>query len=413
MSNNPRLDQKIIKELFPHHIAANCKPDGRMLEYFSAIARKPTPTEGRKLRDLYTLAKVDWSNYLGFIRHQGNTSSCIMQATVACLDILKEFERAHSPNLSAWWLVYVYWSSCTHEQPYDPNFPTPVHSQGDVAITYGCCSEASYSSRVNLPPPVPGEEQRKEALLSKLGSQEPLFTGPSLDVVKGLLSKGPVWTMCGGHSMALVGYDDSASLCKFADSYGDRVDGGFRYWPYSKMNSLLPGMLVRPMINAATPADAFRYTGYVKLRHKISRRYVTVSVGVTGQKEVLIWPQSESSMSGDDSECLVFRFPLPSYAAENWPPGYLHKYLKLRHDWYVKVTEISLTPSSEIMGCVEEIRFYDRLKSVAPGGYCFQTPQDILRGSAIVIRPMKALKPKPKPKYPKPKKPKPRRPVIV
>jgi hypothetical protein len=186
--------------------------------------------------------------------------------------------------------------------------------------------------------------------------------------------------------MALVGFDNNVSQCKFVDSYGDRTDGGFRYWSYSTMISRLPCMLVRPMINAPTPADALRYTGFIRLRHKVSRSFVTVGIGVTGQEEKIIWPAPGSAMALDDSEYLSLRFPLPSYASSYWPPKLARESMKPHYDWYVRITETSPNPSTEIMGCVEEIVLYDRLESVITGGHWFNANQDIARGASIIIR---------------------------
>jgi hypothetical protein len=384
LTENKRKKLAIIEDAFPHHVTGKCKPDMREINKLVSSARRLTAVEVRRLKLLALLPSVDWSRYLGFIRNQGGTPTCQMQAYVACLDILKECEKPNSPNLSAWFWAYGYWSCVTEEYAPDPNIPPKLDDEIDVAIVYGCCSEASFSSRTNLPVSIPTADQVAEAALSKLGEKQQPLTGLSLDQVKSYLNEGPLMTLWNGHCMALVGYDDAKSQVKFVNSWGDRDNGGFKYWNYSDIESRLSAtegpILIQPMKNTATPVEAFPYTGRIKLRHKISRSYVTVSLGVPGEQEVLIWGLPESSMKTDNSEYLVFRFPLPAYAASYWPPSRLHK-------WFVRVTDTSPNPSSEVMGCVEEIVFHER-KSLSPSGYWFNMNQNIPRGGSILIEPM-------------------------
>src|SRR5512143_1539049 len=134
--------EDMLQKYYPDHLEGNCRPDPGMIEAATRGAQTITPEESAALREQALPPAVDWSSYLTLIRHQGTTSTCVMQALVAGLDILKERERRFSSNHSAWWLVYGYWSCDTGELPPDPVWPRePGIGQGGIAIKYGCCSE--------------------------------------------------------------------------------------------------------------------------------------------------------------------------------------------------------------------------------------------------------------------------------
>lgn len=346
--------EEMLQKYYPDHLEGDCRPDPGMIEAATRGAQTITPEESAALREQALPPAVDWSRYLTLIRHQGTTSTCIMQALVAGLDILKERERRFSPNHSAWWLVYGYWSCATGELPPDPVWPRePGIGQGGIAIKYGCCSEASYSSRINLSlspptsPPVPTNDQRREAAGSKLKSQD-LKTNASVADLKGYINMGPVWQLFGGHAMTFVGYDDSTSQFKLVNSYGDVTNGGFQYISYQAMAGMLPNMLLRPMVNQPTPPTSYVYTGQIKLSHNQNRNHVTVAVGVEGHPEVEVWGLPGSTMAGDQSRHLVFNFPLPSYAGTHWPPSDINQ-------WFVRVTDHTPNPSNAQVGTIEDL----------------------------------------------------------
>lgn len=365
----PNDVKKISPGLHAQH-PETCTVDSQLINVLTRMARKLTPAELHDISQHVLPAAVDWSRFCTLIRDQGTTSTCIVQALAACVDILKERERRFSPNNSAWFIAYVYWVCQTHELPPDPRFPGPVDGQGGVLVHNGCCSESSYSSRKNYVPanptagtPIhmapPPDAAVTEAAGSKIAAH-PVHDGPTLIALKYFLSKGPVWEMCGGHAMCFVGYNDATQQFKLVDSAGDRANGGFRYWSYSEITALLPGMRISPLINAHTPSTSYEFVGRIRFRHEVARGLVRVLVGTSTSGEVEVWPTPDVFMNGDKSQHLTLTFPLPAFAAAHWPPSALNQ-------WYVRFIETSSGSGvGSVVGEVEEVSLVQHLPNGTP-----------------------------------------------
>jgi len=326
--------------------------------------------------------KIDFSDYVTFTGNQDGWGGCIGRSIIHCINIIKEKEHPYTPDLSFRYLQYHFEKA---RDEYLEMYPNSTPDQWPpfteyVLMLQGICSEgdlpsdydpairnvsfdaggiASYSYDLS-PLPEPTAENEAEASLYKVRMFN--IQNPGVDDTKKLMQQfGPI-VGCGftenmDHAVSIIGYDDdfqntdgSMGAFKILNSWGDmwspygtwNGDGTCRI-SYKDFNSRFDTL--QYFINYSSDRSSHRdaYTARIRIDHRKWRNMLTVKVGVFGKEPMIVWDRYNNVWNNcfDFSKSLYIDVPLPSYAAEHWPPN------NIQNSWYIEVTNNCWYDSSE------------------------------------------------------------------
>jgi hypothetical protein len=372
------------------------KPDEgdlRMFEEARQVAKSPHPLPPAPAIDLPS--RVDYSPYLTLVRNQDGYGGCGMMTSMALIDILKERERAYSPDLSYKFAGYVYNAAAVWPASF-PSFQDPRVvvdpnvNQLTVLQEYGCCTEATFPTNYDPPnadpagPPPPDQRPPDaafaEAKLYRINKySEFLRPGSAGDVKKWLYGDGdypggPVAALdlYLGHVVAIIGYDDNKiaqdgnmggflAVNSFGDQWGSNGVVFFSYQVFEALLQQQPTMVFRRVENAPTAASTHPFTARFKVLTTGGRRFLTARIGAEGQASAAVWNCPNQVTMKDDSLKLTLDAPLPAYASQCWPPSQLNR-------WFLEFTDTSPGAPSGESGIVQEVELVHRV--MLPGGVC-------------------------------------------
>lgn len=315
------------------------KADPASVAQIKAMARPLSAQELAILSAKTLPGSIDYSPYVTLVRDQVGSSCCIFSGA-ALMDILKERERAYTPDVSAGMIGYAYQVSIGWF-PADPRITIPADGQAGVLKHLGACSESALSSRnadpANPAPPpaaaeIPSDDCINDAPLLRIQDHRvvTLKKSDGLSPLKALLSGGPVGVLHDDHCMALIGYDDATAQFTFQNSWGEHgASRGFVTWTYADTENRLENMSITVLENAPTTPAAYPYVARLRLRTPHGRDNLTISLGVEGQPVSTVWAPPANGFS-DMGDALTIDVPLPGYAASHWPPSQ-------GNQWYVEV----------------------------------------------------------------------------
>ncbi len=315
--------------------------DPATVELIKKQARFMTQQEQVELQNAQLPSVVDYSPYVTLVRDQGSARTCCIQSTAAIVDILKERERAYTPDVSESFISYAYQVSIGY-YPKDSRINIPADGQAGVVEHLGTTTEASFSSR-NYdpsnpgPPPkaaeIPTAQDIAEASRLKIADHKTYKFKKSdgLKPLKTLISRGPVGILSNDHCMAIIGYDDNTSQFTLQDSYGDNsVNRGFVRIGYTDMLNRLEDADFTVINNAPTLPNVYPYVARIKRTTPWGRNKLTIRVGTEGQQPFTVWAPPPYG-ADDDSAILNIDVPLPDYAGLHWPPSEAHP-------WYLEAS---------------------------------------------------------------------------
>jgi hypothetical protein len=174
------------------------------------------------------------------------------------------------------------------------------------------------------------------------------------------------------HCVTIVGYDDKGATTRTVagqtttytgyfrclDSRGDTFNGsGFFNIPYDVAETQFTSFryfLTKPLDTSGTP---YAYTARIRAYCSVGRNCLKIRLGVEGATAgsgghvaQVIWdtPNQDPRNCPDSGRQVVIDVPLPSYAAEHWPPSASNR-------WFIEVlavvnTETTTDVKAEIRG---------------------------------------------------------------
>ena len=324
-------------------------------ELIRESALKARPLDLARYAQLSRPLKVDYAPNVTYIRCQDWGGGCMVYAALYCADIINEWQAPYTPDLS-WQYALRTWDELYSNALRTNAGATPpdlnmVFNPG-IASEGLCRSDSDYLTLV--PPnhpnikaakgdrmywdPAPSAEAKAEAANYKFVISESIT--PSVETLKTLLvAYGPVWSSGpwswnGAHAMAFVGYDEAKKEFKGVDSAGDwRHVRGFWKIPYDKLTEYVTSLRTVQMLPTNRWQGRWAYSSRVRITGAW-RGTFSVNIGVQGQIPETVY-RSYGRM-GDRpyayGERLELDVPLPSYAAQYWPP-------KAAAKWYLQVED--------------------------------------------------------------------------
>lgn len=186
---------------------------------------------------------------VGHIRDQGQTASCVGQASVAGIELVQALEQQPVPRLSA---AHAYWLARAQDGIQTEDEGSYIRSCVKALRKVGCCGETDWPldpARINERPGLTAEMsgirfadityQRvgggAEGLLDALQLGHPVVFGTNVGNAfmywtgdDTLPAPKPTEVMLGGHAMLAAGFDRSGERVRVVNSWGRGYgDNGF------------------------------------------------------------------------------------------------------------------------------------------------------------------------------------------
>lgn len=324
-------------------------------ELMDDLTLRARPLDMRPYVNLIRPLRVDYSDNVTYVRCQNWGGGCMVYASLACADIINEWQAPYTPDLSWQYALRTWDELYASRLRTDPAAGAPdlndVFNPG-VASEGLCRSESDYL--VKVAPnhaaiaavkgdrmywdPAPTAEARAEAANYKFQVSEPIT--PSVETLKTLLlTYGPVWAAGpwwwnGAHAMTVVGYDDSEQKFTVLDSAGDwsHARGMFKM-AYSDCTDYIDSLRTVQPLPTERYQGRWAYSSRIRITGAWRGTY-TVNIGVQGQVPQTVY-RTYGRLSDRPfcyGERLVLDVPLPAYAADFWPPRSDAK-------WYLQVED--------------------------------------------------------------------------
>ncbi len=366
--------------------------DSRLIAQYALEAK---PFDPGLIQNIHSPFVLDYSDYVTLTGNQDGWGGCIGRAIIHCTNIIREMEQPYTPDLSLWHVLYRQYELAGSGEP-----DTKL-----VLENYGMCSEASLPTDYDDATLIkdsngkvtgvdfntmsaPTSLDNLEALqLYRLKTYSDPYKDLSVDEVKDMLyqygplvAAGPLHIIQGpnpaeGHCISIVGYDDVQKLFKCLNSWGDYWNGnGYFYLPYDDFSYNIEWVRYIEIMPTDRSLTQYAYTARIHVdMNGISRNKLTVKVGVEGEQPLVVWDTPNEQNCVDNSRTLCIDVPLPSYAAQNWPPAD-------NAQWYVEITNHASGSYHDAV--VKEITLA-RLYKNSDGSYASETFQPKTIGTRV------------------------------
>jgi PKD repeat protein len=337
-----------------------------------------------------------YEEYVTLIHDQSAVhGGCEGLSFVHVLEILKEKENPYTPDPSYAFHNYVWVSAALGDTLgiSDPRIPNnPGESSQHILETWGSPAETSYPTNFNkygdtyeeeLNRP-PGDEVFNEAQYYRISGTVDMYNPSVAQAEEWIATKGPL--VCNqlfpGHTVALIGYDRSTSEFTIVDSgHWLGIDhAGVKKVPYSLFTSRKPNISIEAVTNGVTPL-VDPYAARIKIHHYYRRSMLTIKIGAVGHDPVTVWDENNKVKYPDLGQDLTIDVPLPSYAAQHWPPSD-------QNQWYVEIVNHDDVTYADLQEVTLARRYPSAVTQFPPDTYRLENlPVKIPPGSSQIIVP--------------------------